>query len=57
MSATVAVSMTNNDAPRIALGPDSAPKWLADAIGRGGGQLVGLAERIGNVCQDEFLSV
>lgn len=36
--------MDNNDAPRIALGPDSAPAWLADAIVAGGGQLVGLAE-------------
>ena len=36
--------MTNKDAPRIALGPDSAPQWLADAIVQGGGQLVGLAE-------------
>lgn len=34
--------MTNNDAPRIALGPESAPGWLGDAIVEGGGELVGL---------------
>ncbi len=36
--------MTNNDVPRIALGPESAPEWLADAIVEGGGEVVGLAE-------------
>lgn len=36
--------MTSNDAPRIAIGPDTAPPWLADAVLEGGGQLVGLAE-------------
>ena len=32
--------MTNSDAPRIHLGPDTAPAWLADAVVEGGGQLV-----------------
>jgi phosphoglycerate dehydrogenase-like enzyme len=36
--------MSSPDAPRIALAPDPAPSWLADAIADGGGQLVPLAE-------------
>lgn len=32
--------MTNSDAPRIHLGPSTAPDWLADAVTEGGGQLV-----------------
>jgi phosphoglycerate dehydrogenase-like enzyme len=32
--------MTNTDAPRIHLGPDPAPSWLADAVIEGGAQLV-----------------
>jgi len=32
--------MTNSDAPRIHLGPGTAPDWLADAVTEGGGQLV-----------------
>lgn len=32
--------MTNSSAPRIHLGPDSGPEWLADAIVAGGGELV-----------------
>ena len=32
--------MTNNDAPRIHVGPEPAPLWLADAVVDGGGQLV-----------------
>ena len=32
--------MTNTDAPRVHLGPDSAPDWLAEAIVSGGAQLV-----------------
>lgn len=31
-------------APRIALAPESAPRWMADAILAGGGHLVGLAD-------------
>ena len=36
--------MTNSDAPRIHLGPDPAPAWLADAVVEGGGQLVDAAD-------------
>lgn len=32
------------DAPKIALAPEPAPEWLADAIERGGGELVPLAD-------------
>ncbi|RLE24456.1 MAG: hydroxyacid dehydrogenase [Actinobacteria bacterium] len=32
--------MTNGDAPRIHLGPATAPTWLADAVIEGGGHLV-----------------
>ncbi len=36
--------MTNTDAPRIHLGPDSAPDWLAEAVIAGGAELVPVAE-------------
>jgi phosphoglycerate dehydrogenase-like enzyme len=36
--------MTNGDAPRIHLGPATAPTWLSDAIIDGGGVLVRAAE-------------
>ena len=36
--------MTNSGAPRIHLGPDSAPDWLAEAVIAGGAQLVPLDE-------------
>jgi phosphoglycerate dehydrogenase-like enzyme len=36
--------MPSTDAPRIALVPDRAPAWMADAITAGGGQIVPLAE-------------
>jgi len=36
--------MTNSDAPRIHLGPVTAPAWLADAVVEGGGQLVDAAD-------------
>jgi phosphoglycerate dehydrogenase-like enzyme len=36
--------MTNTDAPRIHLGPESAPDWLAEAIISGGAQLVSADE-------------
>jgi phosphoglycerate dehydrogenase-like enzyme len=32
--------MTNGEAPRIHLGPETAPDWLAEAVVEGGGQLV-----------------
>jgi phosphoglycerate dehydrogenase-like enzyme len=44
--------MTNNDAPRIHLGPMAAPKWLADAVVEGGGHLVGADECDGIVWGD-----
>lgn len=44
--------MTNNDAPRIHLGPETAPKWLADAVAEGGGHLVGADECDGIVWGD-----
>jgi phosphoglycerate dehydrogenase-like enzyme len=36
--------MPSTDAPRIALVPDRAPAWMADAISAGGGHVVPLAE-------------
>lgn len=36
--------MTHADVPRIHLGPDPAPDWLADAVTAGGGQLVAAAD-------------
>jgi len=36
--------MPSRSTPRIALAPDDAPGWLADAIREGGGQLVAPAE-------------
>lgn len=36
--------MTNGEAPRIHLGPDAAPDWLAEAVVAGGGHLVGVDE-------------
>ena len=44
--------MTNNDAPRIHLGPMAAPKWLADAVVEGGGHLVDTDECDGIVWGD-----
>jgi phosphoglycerate dehydrogenase-like enzyme len=44
--------MTNNDAPLIHLGPESAPQWLADAVVEGGGHLVGEDECDGIVWGD-----
>ncbi len=32
--------MSNSHSPRIHLGPDAAPDWLADAVAEGGGHLV-----------------
>jgi phosphoglycerate dehydrogenase-like enzyme len=36
--------MPRPEAPRIALAPEGAPSWMAEAISDGGGHLVGLAE-------------
>ena len=36
--------MTNGEAPRIHLGPEMAPDWLADAVVEGGGHLVAATE-------------
>lgn len=36
--------MSRTEAPRIALAPDHAPAWMADAIADGGGHLTPLAE-------------
>ena len=36
--------MTNGEAPRIHLGPDAAPEWLAEAVVAGGGHLVDVDE-------------
>ena len=36
--------MSSSSAPRIALAPEGAPTWMADAIRAGGGQLVPVAE-------------
>lgn len=44
--------MTNSDAPRIHVGPGTAPDWLADAVIAGGGQLVGADEAEGIVWGD-----
>ncbi|HEX4980222.1 MAG TPA: D-isomer specific 2-hydroxyacid dehydrogenase family protein [Ilumatobacteraceae bacterium] len=44
--------MSSPDAPRIALAPDTAPDWLAEAIAEGGGHLVPLAEADGIIWAD-----
>jgi phosphoglycerate dehydrogenase-like enzyme len=44
--------MSSPDAPRIALAPDTAPRWLAEAIADGGGHLVPLAEADGIIWAD-----
>ena len=36
--------MSDSSAPRVALAPEGAPTWMAEAITAGGGQLVPLAE-------------
>lgn len=36
--------MPNTNAPRVALGPSTAPSWMAEAIRSGGGELVDLSE-------------
>src|SRR4051812_36081596 len=36
--------MPSTNAPRVALGPSSAPSWMADAIVAGGGEVVDIAE-------------
>ena len=44
--------MSSPDAPRIALAPDTAPHWLAEAIAEGGGHLVPLSEADGIIWAD-----
>jgi phosphoglycerate dehydrogenase-like enzyme len=44
--------MSSPDAPRIALAPDTAPDWLAEAIADGGGHLVPLSEADGIIWAD-----
>jgi phosphoglycerate dehydrogenase-like enzyme len=44
--------MSSPDAPRIALAPDTAPDWLAEAIAEGGGHIVPLAEADGIIWAD-----
>lgn len=36
--------MPSTNAPRVALGPSSAPTWMADAIHEGGGEVVDVAD-------------
>ena len=38
-----------NEQPRIAVGPDSAPQWIRDAVVAGGGAIVGVEEARGIV--------
>jgi phosphoglycerate dehydrogenase-like enzyme len=44
--------MSSPAAPRIALAPDTAPEWLAEAIAEGGGHIVPLAEADGVIWAD-----
>ena len=44
--------MSSPEAPRIALAPDTAPEWLAEAIAEGGGHIVPLAEADGVIWAD-----
>lgn len=46
------VRMSQSDAPRIHLGPESAPEWLSDAVIDGGGHLVPIDEAEGVVWGD-----
>jgi phosphoglycerate dehydrogenase-like enzyme len=44
--------VTRTDAPRIALAPDHAPDWMAEAIAAGGGQLCLVADADGIIWGD-----
>ncbi len=44
--------MSKPEAPRIALAPEGAPDWMAEAVTDGGGHLVGLADCEGIVWAD-----
>ena len=44
--------MSSPDVPRIALAPDTAPDWLAEAIAEGGGHLVPLSDADGVIWAD-----
>ena len=44
--------MSSPEAPRIALAPDTAPEWLAEAIAAGGGHVVPLSEADGIIWAD-----
>ena len=44
--------MSRPEAPRIALAPEGAPDWMAEAVSDGGGQLVELADAEGIVWAD-----
>jgi phosphoglycerate dehydrogenase-like enzyme len=44
--------MSSPEAPRIALAPDTAPEWLAEAIAEGGGHLVPLSDADGIIWAD-----
>lgn len=44
--------MPKPEAPRIALAPEGAPDWMAEAVNDGGGHLVSLAEAEGIVWAD-----
>jgi len=48
--------MPSTNAPRVALGPSSAPSWMADAISAGGGEVVDLADAEALVWSDASLA-
>ena len=48
--------MPTTNAPRVALGPSSAPSWMADAIIAGGGEVVALADAEALVWSDSSLA-
>ncbi|MCU1386702.1 MAG: hydroxyacid dehydrogenase [Ilumatobacteraceae bacterium] len=48
--------MPSTNAPRVALGPTSAPSWMADAIVAGGGEVVDLADAEALVWSDSSLA-
>ncbi|MCU1400333.1 MAG: hydroxyacid dehydrogenase [Acidimicrobiales bacterium] len=48
--------MPSTNAPRVALGPSSAPQWMADAIIAGGGEVVDLAAAEALVWSDSSLA-
>ncbi len=55
-AASVSTNMPSTNAPRVALGPSTAPTWMADAIVAGGGEVVDISEAEALVWADSTLA-